>query len=84
MTLTWARSSAEIRSVGRGRRTIDVVYHQYGAAMARKRGKQSMTSHRRERGGLIAVMIGAASRPGGARDSDAVAGILDEWRGEGG
>lgn len=51
-----------MRSVGRGRRTIEVVYHQYGAARARKMGKQSMTSHRRERGGLMASRMAAPSR----------------------
>jgi hypothetical protein len=53
------RSRASIRSIGRGRRTIEVTYHQNGTARRMSNGKAKVVTRRRFVEGLIAAVISA-------------------------
>lgn len=60
--LTVDRSRASIRSIGRGRRTIEVTYHQNGTARRMSNGKAKVVTRRRFVEGLIAAVISAGVR----------------------
>jgi hypothetical protein len=69
-------SSAAIRSVGSGSRTIEVTYHQYGTASRMSSGKAKVVTNRRVLEGLTVAVSSAWVALRGLPRSSAFIGAL--------